>query len=168
VSIALDQRPRLFLRRRLTEEEYDLRPSAWRQRHDRCRHAQGSIPAPTAPDSGCPAAKRRRIVESSVATEKLRPIRRERRLSSRQVGEGDMVCESRFSRIARQHRAGHRIDLRHDVGGGGTPREAEHPLDVCGHRETACLARAILDDEARDLDRIVEWNDLQQIERDAV
>ncbi len=86
-----------------------------------------------------PALKSRRIVECTVAAEKFRPIRRQCRLSPRQVGEGDVACEFASPRIARQHRAGRRIDLRHDEGGAGASREAEHPFDICGDGETAGL-----------------------------
>ena len=53
--------------------------------------------------------------------------------------------------------------------GAAAPRvAAQHPLDVGGHRERRGRPRAVLEAQARDLDRVVERHELEQLERDAV
>src|SRR4029450_5326272 len=51
---------------------------------------------------------------------------------------------------------------------GGGPRGAQHPLDVRGDAEAARAPGAVLDAEPRDLHRVVEWDELCELERDPV
>ncbi len=141
----------------LAEQEHDLDARARREldrrsaarRRDRGRRRLGR-------DSGAPRRERRGPFERAVAAEELRPVAGPRRLPPREVGERDASRE-----------LGRATELRANIapcprsisvttkGAAAAARGAEHPLDVGGDREPARAPRAILDRQARDLDRIV-------------
>ena len=108
------------------------------------------------------------MIRRAVAAEELRPVGGPRRLPAAEVGEGDARAELASPRVAREHRAGLGIDLGDDERRRGAPRHAEHPLDAGGHRQPSRPSGRVRQRETRDLDRIVERHQLQELERDAV
>src|SRR5690606_27404444 len=78
------------------------------------------------------------------------------------AGKGDAP------RIAGEYRARRGVDLRRDERRGGAARGPEHPFGVSGDGEGTRTPRTVPQRQARNLDRIGQRHELQQLERDAV
>ena len=83
-----------------------------------CIAQQGSNPAPTRPESAASPVKCCGLRETAVPSEELATVARPLRLSTTKIGECDARTECGAPRIAREHRPGLRIDLRHHEWGG--------------------------------------------------
>ena len=108
------------------------------------------------------------MVQRSAATQHLGPIAGPRGLATPEVGERDALAEISAPGIAGEQHPRVRIDLGDDAGRGHASRDAQHPLDVRSHRKTPGLPGSVLDRQARDLHRVVQRHELEEIEGDAV
>src|SRR5439155_11258777 len=116
----------------------------------------------------CYSRKRGRVVEGAITPQEFPPVAGPRYLSSSQVRKGDTGTERHVPGVARKHRAGLRIEFRHDRKCGRAAGWAEHPLDIRRDRKPPGSARRVPDRQPRDLDRIIERHVLEEIERDTV
>jgi hypothetical protein len=94
----------------------------------------------------------------------LAPVGSPGSLPSAKVGKRDAGPVSDVPGITREQRAGFRIDRRHDRRRRSRTRRAEHPLDIGRDRQPPDLLRRVPDRESRNLDRVVEWHELQEFE----
>jgi hypothetical protein len=166
--VARDQRPAPPRRGALADERDHSTLLAGGDLHVRCSAVHGSRPAPVRPDSGVacagpppapraapaprnsvrsPVQARRRRARSAKATRPAYAVLHGLRTSSAPVAASCSVIEERRRRA---------------------PRRAEHPLGVGGDGEPPVTARAVVERQPRDLDRVLERHVLQQLERDAV
>ena len=88
-------------------------------------------------------AHRGRIAQRAVATDEFCAVAANGPRGVVDVEEGDAPGELGVVRIAREQRAGVRVDLGGHVHCGFGAQIAEHPFDVAGDREPACAARTI-------------------------
>ena len=107
-------------------------------------------------------------VRSAVATEELGPIGSPRGLSPAQIEEGHAVAELGVPRVTHQERVGLRVQSRDDPGCTRPTRRTQHPFGVGRHRQTPRAPRAVLDGQHRNLHRVIERHELQQVELNAV
>ena len=132
------------------------------------RAAHGSNPAPAAPwrreppasaagRSG-PPLRPRNSVRSAVQLV-CRPL---------EIEEGDPAGEVGVPRVPGQQRLCFRLVLGDDVRCVGATRRAEHPLGVRRDGQAPRSTGSVLDREHRDLQRLVEWDELHEVEKDAV
>ena len=107
-------------------------------------------------------------IQSAVAAEELGPIRGPRRLPATKVEERDPAGEVRVPRIAHEDRLRLGIQLGDDPRRARTARRPQHPLGIGSHRQAPCAAGPVLDGQHRDLQRIVERDELDQVEADSI
>src|SRR3989442_5619296 len=103
-----------------------------------------------------------------MAPENLPPVAGPGALPTAQIRKGDTGTERHVPWVASEHRAGFRIDLRHNRERGCCARRAEHPLDIGGDRKPPGSLRRVADRQPPDLDRIIERHVLEKIERDTL
>ena len=115
-----------------------------------------------APLQRCP------VVEARVAAQELQAVTGPGGLAAAQIGESDSVRELAVPGAMGEQRAGRRIDLGDDMGRGDAALDAQHPLRIARDRQSTFSLGAILYAEARDLDRIFQGNELEQVQRDAL
>ena len=152
----------------LAQEEPDLLAPARRDLDQRLKR-RARIQAGPDPSGGpVPALQQRGMIEAPVATEHLGPVTGPCRLAPAEVGERDAVAEVAVPGVPRQQRPRIRVDLGDDERGGRPSRDAQHPLDVRGHREAPGGGGAVLDRQPGDLHGVLEGHELEQIEGDAV
>src|SRR5688572_28021816 len=94
------------------------------------------------------------MIGGAVATQKLRPISGPRGLAPAEIGKRHAASKLTVPSVACHHCSGFLVDLGDDEGSGVAPRDAEHPLDICGHGKASGSTRVILNSEAGDLDRV--------------
>ena len=123
--------------------------------------AGGSLEAGT-------AGERSGALWTTVASEELRPIGRPTGLPTAEIEEGDPAGEVGVPRVPGQQRLRFRLVLGDDVRCVGATRRAEHPLGVRSDGQAPRSAGSVLDREHRDLQRLVEWDELHEVEVDAV
>ena len=107
-------------------------------------------------------------IRAAVAPEELGPIGRPRRLSPAEVEEGDPAAELGVPWVANEERARLRLDRGHDPRAAVPARGPQRPLGVRGHRQAPGAPGSVLDGQHRDLQRLVERDELDQVEADAV
>src|SRR5215813_183363 len=169
-AIALDQPAPRGLVRRSPEQEKDLDLLSGREA-DGALQSRGGIQARPRP-AGERDSRRERggRFEISVSAEELSPIARPRRGAAssahEEIGER-RPAKLLVPRIAREESAGAGVAAADDERRGGTALCAEYPFRVEKNRERSSLVRSILDREPRDLDRIFQRHELEQVERDA-
>ena len=163
-----DQGLRVDLARRLAEEEDDFRRAARRELDRGLKRAAGIEGGADPLREKRVTRQRGRVVERAVAPQEFPAVAGPCRLPAAQVRKGDTGTERQIPGVAREHRAGQRIDIRHDGKRGGAARRAEHPLDIGRDRKPADSLRGIPKRQPRDLDRILERHVLEQLERDTV
>ena len=154
--VASDQGLRIGRGRRLAEEEDELHRLP---RLELDRRLQGAAGV----EAGAHPLRERRVpgqrggmVERAVTPQKLSPVAGPCDLPSAEVRERDVGTERDAPRVAREHRARFRIDLRHDRGRRRAARRAEHPLDIGGDREPPGSPRRVPDRQPGELDRVLE------------
>src|SRR5206468_6131512 len=108
------------------------------------------------------------MVEARVPTQEFEAVRGKGGRVPAQVGEGDPVRELPVPGVPREHGPGRGVDVGHYVWRGTRARHTQHPLHVGRDRKPPFAAGPVLQYEARDLDRVKERHQLQEIERDAV
>ena len=79
-----------------------------------------------------------------------------------------MPRELGVPRVACEQGAGRRLHARDDPVGAGAAGHAEDPFDVGGHGQPPGTARAVLDRQGRDLEVVVQRDELDQVETDPV
>ena len=153
---------------RLAEQHEDLGPRSGGELEARLQGgarihagAGGSLQPVSAVQAGGP-------VRSAVAAEELGPIGRPRRLPPAEVEEGDPAAELGVPRVAHEERPRLRLQRRDDPGGAGPARGAQRPLGVGGHRQAPGAPGSVLDGQHRDLQGVVERDELDEVELDAV
>ena len=167
-AIAGHERASLIDRRRLSEEEHDLGAAARRQVDLRLKGRAGIEAGADPAGWMITALQQSRMVRRAVLAQEFRAISGPCGLVTAEVREGDAIAELRIPGVLGEERPRGQVDLGDDERRAHVAREAEHPLDVCGHGETAGLAGPVLDREPRDLHRVLDRHELQEVEGDAV
>ena len=127
------------------------------------------MPAPTARSSRRPRVQAGRSVRCAVAAEELGPVGGPFRLPAAEVEERDPAGELGVPRVAHEHRTASPGSSSVTIRGPLSPRDvpsAHSAYAVTDRRREP--AGPILDGQHRDLERIVEWHELDQVELDAV
>ncbi len=153
---------------RLPEQHEDLGPRSVGELEARLQGgariqagAGGSLQPVSAVQAGGP-------VRGPVAAEELGPIGRPRRLAPAEVEEGDPAAEFRVPRVAREERpvsGSSAVTIR---GRAGPARGAQRPLGIGGHGQAPRAPGSVLDRQHRDLQGVVERDELDEVELDAV
>ena len=154
--------------RRLAEEQHHVGALVGRQLDRRLQRAAGIEAGADSPGKSVFALQRRGVIDGAVTPQELGAVTRPGRLPAAEVGERHARAEVGAPRIACEHRAGVRVDLGHDERRAGAARLAERPLDIGGDRQAPPATRRVRQGQTRDLDRIVEGDELQQMQRHTV
>ena len=166
--VAHDQGDGLGPGRRLAEKEDDLRRGVGRQIDLGLQHGTG-IHSRTGPiGERRVAGEGGGIVRPAVPPEEFRAVARPSLLPPAEIGEGDPRPEFGTPGVARQHDAAFRIDLGHHIRARGPARGPQDPFHIARHRQPPMALRIVADRQPGDLDRILQGDVLQELERDAV
>ena len=93
---------------------------AGRQRDRRLQRAAGVQAGANPPGESLPSLQRRRVIGGAVTPQELCAVAGPRRLLAAEVHEGHPSGEVRAPRVAREDRAGRRVELGHDERRAGT------------------------------------------------
>ena len=163
-----DQRRRLVGTRLLPEEEHDLGSPSRAQLDHGLEGAAGVEGGADPPRQSDASLEARRLFQRAVAPEELRPVPRPRRLRAAEIGKAYAAAKIDVPGVAREHRSRGGVDAGDDEGRGIAARHAEHPFDIGGNGEPAGAPRLVDHRETTHLDRVLEGNELQELEGDAV
>src|SRR4029453_750089 len=152
----------------LPQEEDDLGAAA-RRKVDRRLQRRARVDPRARPAAESRASGQRRgALERPVAAEELGAVRGPAGRRGPEGRERDPLRELFVPRVAREDRAGRRIERRDDVRRRTAPRGSEDPFGVRRDREAARRLGAVLDRQAGDLDGVLLRDELVQNESDPV
>ncbi len=146
----------------LAQREHDFLRFAWRQRDDDVEGGTG-IEAGAESRRQQLTAKGRRLRNRSVAPEKRSAIAGRRHEQLAGVGERHAPTEVAVELVAREHRSGFAVDLRHHVRLLISLRRTEPPLVVADEAQAPRLLAAIRQLQQRQLNRIIRVDEDRQL-----
>ena len=167
-AVAIDQGSRLLTALPLPQEEQHLGAFPRFELHFRL---QGGTRIQAGSDLSRKlraTLQRRGVVEARVAAQELEAIAGPGGLAAAQVGERDPVRELPVPGVSREHGSGRGVDVGDHERRGARAPDTQHPLRIGRHRKPPFAAGPILQSEARDLDRVTQRYELQEIQCDAV
>src|SRR6266545_5386708 len=178
--VACDEPPRVGLVFALAEQEDDARPLAGSEAQRRLQRGAGVETRARLSREPSLARERGGRVERSVTPEELGAVRRPggwlcspgargtgRSPAGIEVREGHASGELLVPGVAGEERTGLRVALRDDGGSRGTALAAEHPFGIGGDREDPVRPGTVLDGKKRDLEGVLERNELREVQPDA-
>ena len=112
------------------------------------------------------AIEARGPVVRAVSSEELGPVGAPRLLAAAEVEERDAIGEVGVPRVSSEKGARRRLQIGHDRRAGRPARRAEDPLGVGRDRQASPPAGLVLDGQDADLEVVVEWDVLEELERD--
>ena len=148
----------------LAQQDDHLRAPAVRQLEARLQRGAGIQAGPHGPPQPVPAAEPGGPIQGAVASQELRAVGRPGGLAPAEIEECHPARELRVPGVPGQDGTGGRVDGGHDVGRGYGTHGSEDPLRVGGHGQPPGAAGPVLDREDRDLHRVVDGRELDQVQ----
>src|SRR5271166_3398536 len=167
-AIAVDQRACVVAVISLTQEDHDLGALAGTQLHHGLERSAWIETRADSSRERNASLQRSRSRGDSVAPKELGSVTRPRILSSTEIQESNSSSKLSTPCAACKQNIRIRIEFRDDMRSAAAARTPQHPFRKRSHGEAARTRRMVLQNQARDLNRVIDRNELEELRQNSL